>query len=71
MKDIEFPGIGVELQEDVYGRTGIKVGDVLSNEGMDRAQEDLRKLDPRIQFQVLSVGDTDAVLILFRETARR
>ena len=71
VKDIQFLGFGVDAQEAVYERMGIKVGDVLSNDGMDRAQEDLRKLDPKIQFKVLSIGDTDAVLILFRETAHR
>jgi hypothetical protein len=50
---------------------GIKVGDTLSNEGMDRAEEGLRKLDPKIQFKVLSLGDTEALLILFRETAKK
>jgi hypothetical protein len=71
VKDIQFMGVGIESQEAVYEQMAIKVGDVLSNDGMDRAQEALRKLDPKIQFKVLSVGDTEAVLILFRETVRR
>jgi TonB family protein len=69
--DIQFLGIGVDAQEAVYERMGIKVGDTLSNEGMDRAEEGLRKLDPKIQFKVLSLGDTEALLILFRETAKK
>jgi TonB family protein len=71
VKGIQFLGIGLEAQEPVYERIGIKTGDVLDNEGMDRAQEQLRKLDPKIQFKVLSIGDTDAVLILFRENNGR
>jgi hypothetical protein len=71
VKDIQFLGIGIDAQEAVYERMGIKAGDVLSNESMDRAQEGLRQLDPKIQFKVLSVGDAEALVILFRETARR
>jgi len=49
---------------------GIKAGDALSNEGMDRAQEELRNLDPKIQFKVLSIADDRALVILFRESTR-
>ena len=60
VKDIQFVGA------DRTTPIAIKVGDTLSNESMDRAQEDLRKLDPKIQFKVLSIGDDQAMIILFR-----
>ena len=70
VKGIQFLGVGVDAQEAVYEQMDIKNGDLLTNEGMDRAEESLRKLDPKIQFKVLSVGDSDAIVILFRETAK-
>jgi len=68
VKEIQFLGVGQEAQKPIQDAIAIKVGDTLSNDSMDRAQENLRKLDPKIQFKVLSVGDTEAVVILFRET---
>lgn len=65
---IQFLGIPTDARPAVLERIAIKVGDTLSNEGMDRAQEELRKLDPKIQFKVLSVGDDKAQVILFRES---
>jgi TonB family protein len=71
VKAIQFMGVPLQDQEAVFEKMGIKSGDTLSNDGMDRAQEELRKVDPKIQFKVWSIGDTEAVVILFRETARR
>jgi len=67
---IQFLGVAANAQSAVLERVGIKAGDALSNEGMDRAQEELRNLDPKIQFKVLSIADDRALVILFRESTR-
>jgi TonB family protein len=71
VRDIMFLGIPESDRPEVLKRVAIQAGDVLANDAMDRAEENLRKLDPGIQFKVLSIGDDLAQIILFKVTAKR
>lgn len=71
VKNVMFLGVPEDARDEALSRLNIRVGDVLSNEGMDRGEGELRKYDSKIQFKVLSIGEADAEIILFRETARK
>ena len=64
-------GIAESAREQALTILAIQPGDVLTNEGTDRAEEELRKFDRRIQLTILAVGDNEAQVFLYAVNSRR